>query len=288
VIVGGRGDGEHHLVFADGQESTPSVGVYTPPLVRFVRVGNVCNSGTRADGTPSVFEGMSGHVGPIAEVIFSTDGHLDPAVETQVVAYLDAKYGLSTQPAPPLQIYYINRDSFYAPAGPQAFSAFGTGITPTTEFWIHDEAAGLPPAPGAQVTYQNESKIVMTYDFLEGGGDAVFWLEDAGQRSNEIRIPVTEPEPSVITSLDPSSVPVGYTDYLTVYGSGFTPSSVISVNGQIDPTTFLGSTRIMQYIEGVKETAVAGTFPVVVHNDSAPGSPGIDLISNVLYLEVTP
>jgi len=86
--------------------------------------------------------------------------------------------------------------------------------------------------------------------------------------------------PLVNQPLVPASVPPGGSAFvLTVYGTGFTATSVVNWNGQPRPTSVLSTSNLQASI-GAADVAKVGTASVTVAN---PGG----LVSNVVFLPVT-
>ena len=74
-----------------------------------------------------------------------------------------------------------------------------------------------------------------------------------------------------IVFLDPSSVAMGGPDsYLTVYGSGFSPSSVVQWNGSTLATTFVSGTLVYAVVSASYRSA-SGAASVAVFNPTPGG-----------------
>jgi uncharacterized protein (TIGR03437 family) len=91
--------------------------------------------------------------------------------------------------------------------------------------------------------------------------------------SNTVTMAV-DPSPAnpvpAITSLSPSPVLEGPPATLTVDGTGFVPSSVVTVNGIAAPTTFVSATELDATLSAAA-VSVAGSFPVTVINPAPAG-----------------
>lgn len=89
----------------------------------------------------------------------------------------------------------------------------------------------------------------------------------------------SNPVPTLV-ALDPASTAAaGPGFYLTVYGTGFTSSSVVRWNGSDLTTTFVSSSQVFALI-GAASRSSSGTFPITVFNP-APGG-GLSNASSVL------
>ena len=90
------------------------------------------------------------------------------------------------------------------------------------------------------------------------------------------------PVPSIVF-LDPSSVAMGGPDfYLTVYGSGFSPSSVVQWNGSTLATTFVSGTLAYAVVSASYRSA-SSTASVAVFNPTPGGG-----LSNALPVFIGP
>lgn len=83
-----------------------------------------------------------------------------------------------------------------------------------------------------------------------------------------------------VAALDPASVAAAGPDfYLSVYGTGFTSSSVVRWNGSDLTTTLVSSSQVFALV-GAGNRSSSGTFPIAVFNP-APGG-GLSNASSVL------
>ena len=62
--------------------------------------------------------------------------------------------------------------------------------------------------------------------------------------SNAFAVSVVAPAAPTLTSISPSNGPIGSAVTITLTGTNFTYASVVSVNGDVLPTTFVGSTQL--------------------------------------------
>ena len=77
----------------------------------------------------------------------------------------------------------------------------------------------------------------------------------------------------VLTSIDPTGAAIGDRDLtMTCTGTGFTPDSKITFNGNDEPTTLIGTTKATTIVK--PETAnVVGPVPVTVRNATGASAP---------------
>jgi hypothetical protein len=79
-----------------------------------------------------------------------------------------------------------------------------------------------------------------------------------------------------VTSLEPPQLHAGLESDLIVNGSGFESASIVRVNGQPKPTTFVSPSKISVKLSAM-DLAGAGTLSLAVHNTSGQSSPPIPL-----------
>jgi hypothetical protein len=92
----------------------------------------------------------------------------------------------------------------------------------------------------------------------------------------------------LLTSLDPSSVPVGSTGLtLSVYGEGFSPDTVVRVNGGDRDTTYVSSTKLQIELLAA-DLAVVGTLNITAYTPPPGGGTSNSLTFTVLPLDDNP
>ncbi len=124
-------------------------------------------------------------------------------------------------------------------------------------------------------TVVNASKVtaqILSTDIAAGGTDTVQVNAPApgGGLSTGFGFNITNPTPA-ITSLNPSSLDAGAASFaLTVQGSGFTPSSVVSWNGSPRTTQFVSKNQLKATILA-SDMLVSGTAAVSVFTPTPGG-----------------
>ncbi len=134
--------------------------------------------------------------------------------------------------------------------------------------------------PTTLVTSTQLSAVIPAEAIASGGAVPVDVVnpEPGGGASNISVFNITGPA-AAITSLNPSQVFAGSTDFVVVVsGSGFVNGAVVRVNDQDRPTTFISDTRLAAVILS-SDVQNAGTAGITVANPS--GSP-----SNALQLSI--
>jgi hypothetical protein len=109
-----------------------------------------------------------------------------------------------------------------------------------------------------------------------------------GGVSNSVNYSITGTNPvPVITTISPTSVSAGSPAFtLTVNGTGFTPTSVVSFGGSARTTTFVSITQITAAILAT-DVAAGGTPAVIVTNPTPGGGPSNSVTFNVITPVVT-
>jgi len=77
-------------------------------------------------------------------------------------------------------------------------------------------------------------------------------------------------------SITPAQVSAGAATKLTISGSGFEAASIVRVNGQAKPTTFVNDTNLIVELTAT-DLAAPGALPISVHNPSGATSPTLNL-----------
>ncbi len=114
---------------------------------------------------------------------------------------------------------------------------------------------------------------------LTAGGVAGIGLLRVSNGSITGTVPITLNNPvPTLTHVSPTTVTVGSPSFtLTVTGTNFVSSSLISWNGAPRSTTFVNSTRLQALI-GSSDLVITGTVPVTVFNPAPGGGPSNTLM----------
>jgi hypothetical protein len=109
-----------------------------------------------------------------------------------------------------------------------------------------------------------------------------------GGVSNSVNYSITGTNPvPAITTISPTSASAGNPAFtLTVNGTGFTPTSVVSFGGAAKTTTFVSVTQITAAILAT-DIAAGGTPAVIVTNPTPGGGPSNSVTFNVITPVVT-
>jgi hypothetical protein len=117
----------------------------------------------------------------------------------------------------------------------------------------------------------------------------VFTPPAGGGESNNLPFNVTAPPNPVpaITSLDPTTVVTGSpATTLTINGTGFIPASVVKLNGDPRPTTYVSGTQVTAQLNA-NDLAVAGTAAITVTNPAPGGGTSFPRTLNISNLAPT-
>ncbi|MDP3261205.1 MAG: RHS repeat-associated core domain-containing protein [Thermodesulfovibrionales bacterium] len=156
---------------------------------------------------------------------------------------------------------------------------YGSGFFNDTTFYIN----------GIQRPFTLVSQTKIQTELTAGELERGAYLEvtasnppPGGGLSNKATFTVLNPVPS-LSSINPTSVTAESPDFkLTLTGSNFVKTSIVSFNNQQFPSTYISSTQIEAEIpSGSIQTA--GQYPVSVNNPSPGGG-----VSGTLNLTVTP
>jgi hypothetical protein len=82
--------------------------------------------------------------------------------------------------------------------------------------------------------------------------------------------------PVKVASVEPAQIRVNTAADLTVNGSGFESASIVRLNGQPKPTTFVSPTKLSVHLSA-SDVATAGVLVLTVHNTSGQTSAPINL-----------
>jgi hypothetical protein len=165
---------------------------------------------------------------------------------------------------------------------PSSSIAYTANLTP--QFYVTDyvnqSCAGsisiTPGSPTGDGFYPNDTTVTFT-ETPNSGWLFTGWQYDLSGTSSSLPLTVTDEvlvvadyntiaTPLMLTSLDPFRVIAGTGDFtLTLNGTGFTPSSVVSVNGTFPAVNFINSTQLTVPVTAAQITT-PGAFQVWVEN----------------------
>gem|GEM_PF-5110906 len=167
----------------------------------------------------------------------------------------------------------VNGTNFVNGASVVIFNGVGVGeATPNTTFLFSIQLSATWAIP-ANFTPGTYNLAVVNPNNGQGSNDATFTVTAA-----------TNPVPT-ITSISPTSGFLNSAVTITVYGTNFINSSVVSISNTYSrynlPTTFISSTKLQATIPASYVT-VAGTYPITVTNPAPGGG-----TSNAINFTVT-
>ncbi len=150
-------------------------------------------------------------------------------------------------------------------AGGPAFTLTVNGANFVSDSVVRWNGAPRP------TTFVNSTQMTaqITAEDIASVGTAlvtVFTPPAGGGESNSLPLAITSPPTPAptINLINPGNVIVGSGAFvLTVNGTGFAPSSVVQVNGENRPTTYLSATQLTVQISA-SDVAVAGTLKIRV------------------------
>jgi hypothetical protein len=173
-----------------------------------------------------------------------------------------------------------------------------TGVSPDTTvagsvgFTLIVNGAGFVPSSvvrfngiDLQTTFITSSQVsaAVTAGAISAGGTVpvlVINPSPGGGMSNVVTFSIINPA-SIISSISPSQVIVGGSGFtLTINGNGFVNGSVVRVNGQDRPTTFISSSQLTAQIPA-SDIAALGSLNIFVANPPPGGG-----LSNTVALAV--
>ena len=172
-----------------------------------------------------------------------------------------------------------------ATAGSGAFTLTvnGTGFINGSSVKFGGSARTTTYVSATQVT-----AAILASDIASAGTPSVTVTNPTpgGGTSSAATFSVNNPVPS-ITVLQPQSVTAGAATFtLTVNGTGFNSTSIVSFNGSSQPTTFVSGTQLSAAIAAA-EVANTGVVPVSVTN-SGPGGGTATAVNFAIIAATTP
>lgn len=186
-------------------------------------------------------------------------------------------------PAP--VISSLSATTAFAGSGSLVVTVVGTGFLPSTTIDVNGSAR--------TTTYINATEVSAALpltDFAAAGTLSVTAVNAApgGGTSAASTISVVNPAP-VLQSLAPSVLDVGSTANatITVTGTGFVPSSTVSVSGSSRATTYVSGTSLT-FTATVADQATVGSLPVAVTNPAPGGGTSSTVNLNVITPPPTP
>ena len=172
--------------------------------------------------------------------------------------------------------------SLPAQSTPQTLAIIGTGFTSLSTVTFNSIDHPLTSSSATQLT------ILLTVADLATAGSYPIVVTNpspGGGASNAVNFIVTgnNPAPS-ITTLSPSALPEGAAPQtLTITGTGFLPSSTVTLHGANHTPAFVSATQLTISLASA-DLATAGSFPVVVTNPPPGG--GVSAAINLPVMSV--
>lgn len=190
-----------------------------------------------------------------------------------------------TQPVP--VISSVAPATVIAAQGALSLTVTGQFLTSTAAVYFNGS-----PRP---TTLNNQAQLVAQLSSLDtaAAGTASITVEDPASGnapSNAVSLVIQPLPPLALTSLSPSKVPAGNGAFtLTVFGTGFTPSSTVALNGTLLTTSYLSATTLSAAVSATF-VATIGSASIAVVNPSSQGgtsspltltivAPSIDAVS---------
>lgn len=224
-------------------------------------------------------------VGP-APFAYST-GTASLTVEDPLSGYLPSNPIAITFTPPVPVISSVAPATVIAAQGALSLTVNGQFLTSTAAVYFNGS-----PRP---TTLNNQGQLVARLSTLDTAvaGTASITVEDPASSnapSNGVSLVIQPLPPLVLTSLSPSKVPAGNGAFtLTVFGTGFTPSSTVALNGTLLTTTYLSATTLSAAVSATY-VATIGSASITVVNPSTQGgtsspltltivAPSIDAVS---------
>lgn len=224
-------------------------------------------------------------VGP-APFAYST-GTASLTVEDPLSGYLPSNpIAIAFTPPVPV-ISSVAPATVIAAQGALSLTVNGQFLTSTAAVYFNGS-----PRP---TTLNNQGQLVARLSTLDTAvaGTASITVEDPASSnapSNGVSLVIQPLPPLALTSLSPSKVPAGNGAFtLTVFGTGFTPSSTVALNGTLLTTTYLSATTLSAAVSATY-VATIGSASITVVNPSTQGgtsspltltivAPSIDAVS---------
>jgi outer membrane protein assembly factor BamB len=224
-------------------------------------------------------------VGP-TQFAYST-GTASLTVEDPLSGYLPSNPIAITFTPPVPVISSVAPATVIAAQGALSLTVNGQFLTSTAAVYFNGS-----PRP---TTLNNQGQLVARLSTLDTAvaGTASITVEDPASSnapSNGVSLVIQPLPPLVLTSLSPSKVPAGNGAFtLTVFGTGFTPSSTVALNGTLLTTTYLSATTLSAAVSATY-VATIGSASITVVNPSTQGgtsspltltivAPSIDAVS---------
>ena len=188
-----------------------------------------------------------------------------------------------------LSLQIVNPAPVVASINPQGAAVGGPSFTLTV--------TGNNFVPGAAIQWNGVNRVTtflnvsqlstqISSSDLQTAGTATIRVvnpQPGGGPSNSVEFPIQAPNPIPrITTISPDSVQAGSVGFtLTVNGSGFGSNSVVRLNGNNVPTTFVSATQLTTQI-ATADVANAGTISITVFTPTPGGG-----VSNAALLSVS-
>jgi hypothetical protein len=167
--------------------------------------------------------------------------------------------------------------SISVPSGSATYTAMLVPQWLLTAFAVPACAGGIAAAPSSGNHFYDVGAIVGLSQTANSGWTFTSWSNDLSGTTNPQNVTMNpdelvtagfnlSPTPLSLTALVPASAVAGGTSFtLSFNGAGFTPASVVMVNGQSRAATFVSSTQLQVQILA-SDIATPGAFQVAVAN----------------------
>lgn len=149
-------------------------------------------------------------------------------------------------PTPTPVIAYVDPTSIVAGSGDTIITVIGAGFNSSTV--IQWNGTALPTGQSLPYFYGGSEVFatVPAADLTKAGTGTVTVDTPSANPplSNSVTVTITNPPAPTLTQLSPSSGPINTATEVTLWGSGFTAQSTVSMNGAVIASTFVSSTEL--------------------------------------------
>ncbi len=175
--------------------------------------------------------------------------------------------GGSTTPAAVPTVSSVSPSSITAGAGATTFTVTGANYTSTTAVQI-----GGALEPTTFVSSTQLTAVVPASQLSSGGALSVIATNSSGSSSSGSTVSVTVNNPApTVSVLVPASLTIGSAaTTVSVSGGGFTPATVVQVNGSARTTTFVSTTQVNVVLTAA-DLASAGNLTLLAANPTPGG-----------------
>ena len=148
-------------------------------------------------------------------------------------------------PSPPPVISSISPNPMYTGSPDTQITVIGTGFT--TDSTVQWNGTDLV-VNGLGGSYLGATLIVtVPAADLAKAGTATVTVNTPTARpslSNSVTVTISDPPPPTLTSISPASGPINSAIQLTLYGTGFSATSTVALNGNAIAATYVSSTQL--------------------------------------------